>query len=298
MALPAGRTHRSPAGAAGGLSVSTAPGSTLGPGHRIGSRLTPGSRRPWLVLLAVALVAASCQSPPPEVENFADISQAGPVIEPDPSGTSATLRVTTSIEAVCAVAFGDTENLGRLATDQDMGAAGHRDHQVTLGGLEPDTEYFYRLQGVGVDGRLYRSELLRFRTPPASQALPGRNVATGATVVDVSSEFSDSFRAGNAVDGDPATEWSSAGDGDDAYLVIDLGRAVDVVAVGFQTRSMSDGTAATTTFTVTVDGVESFGPFPAGRNEVAFTGRIIRFDVETSTGGNTGATEVEVLEDA
>ncbi|MEX0827042.1 MAG: hypothetical protein WD184_09880 [Acidimicrobiia bacterium] len=77
--------------------------------------------------------------------------------------------------------------------------------------------------------------------------------------------------------------------------MIDLGRAVDVVAVGFHTRSMSDGTATTEAFTVTVDGDDIYGPFPVGRSDVAFTGQIIRFDVTTSTGGNTGAAEIEVF---
>lgn len=257
------------------------------------------SKRLWMVFLVAAVLGASCQTGTEvdqEVFDFEEIAQAGPFIEADPSGIFATLRVTTNIDAVCAVAFGETESLGGLATDQDMGAGGHADHEVILGGLQPDTEYHYRLQGVGVDGRLYRSELFTFRTPPATEALPGGNVAVEGEVVEVSSEFSEAFAAANAIDGNPATEWSSAGDGDDAYLVIDLGREVEVVAVGFHTRSMADGSATTETFTVTVDGADTFGPFPVGRNEVAFTGRAIRFDVDTSTGGNTGATDIEVFE--
>lgn len=251
------------------------------------------------MLVLIAILAAACQADPGpngEVFDFAEIASEGPVIEPDSSGTSATLRVTTSIDAVCAVAFGESEDLGMLATDQEMGGAGHSDHEVVLGGLSPDTEYFYRLQGVGIDGRLYRSELLTFRTPPASEALPGKNVALGADVVEVSSEFSDVFAADNAIDGNQGSEWSSAEDGDDAYLVLDLGRQVEVVAVGFHTRSMTDGSAITETFTVTVDEADSYGPFPVGRADVSFTGQILRFDVDTSTGGNTGATEIEVFE--
>ena len=59
--------------------------------------------------------------------------------------------------------------------------------------------------------------------------------------------------------------------------------------------SRSDGTATTETYTITVDGTDSYGPFPVGRTDVAFTGSIIRFDVDTSSGGNTGATEIEVF---
>ncbi|MCO6502098.1 MAG: discoidin domain-containing protein [Acidimicrobiales bacterium] len=247
-----------------------------------------------LIGLAVVACGGDTESAT-EVFAFEAIAADGPTIEPDPSGGFVTLTVTTNIDAVCAVAYGQTEDLGSLATDQDMGAAGHSDHEVVLGGLEPDTEYFYRLQGVGVDGRLYRSELLTFRTPPAAEVSPGRNLAPEADVTDVSSEFSEAFAAENAIDGDPSTEWSTRGDGDNAYIVLDLGRHFEVVAVGFHTRTMSDGTATTATFTVTVDNEETYGPYPVGRSEVTFAGQILRFDVEESTGGNTGATEIEIV---
>ena len=61
---------------------------------------------------------------------------------------------------------------------------------------------------------------------------------------------------------------------------------------------MSDGSSITTTYTVTVDDGTVFGPFDAGMTpplvDVEFSGRILRFDVESSTGGNTGAVEIEV----
>jgi hypothetical protein len=252
----------------------------------------------WVLLAAIAVTACGeAASPEQEVFDFNEIAEAGPVIESDPSGTAATLRVTTSIDAVCAVAFGDSESLGRLATDQDMDAAGHSEHQVLLGGLEPDTDYFYRLQGVGVDGRLYQGEILTFRTAAVTESVPGRNIAVDAEVLEFSSEFSEAFGAPNAIDGDPATEWSSRGDGDDAFLVIDLEDEVEVAGFGFHTRSMSDGSATSETFSVTVDDGDTFGPFPVGRAEVSVIGRVFRFDVDQSTGGNTGATEVEVFQE-
>jgi hypothetical protein len=253
----------------------------------------------WAIVVVLGVLAAACggtSDSESQVFGFDQIAPDGAVIETDPSGTVATLRVTTAIDAVCAVAYGETETLGQLGTDQEMGAAGHSDHEVLLGGLEPDTEYFYRLQGVGVDGRLYQSELATFRTPPATDALSGRNVAVDAGVAEVSSEFSGAFAAANAIDGNRATEWSTRDDGDNAYLVIDLGREVEIIAIGFHTRSMSDGTATAETYTVTVDSIDTHGPYPVGRVDVTFTGRLIRFDVESSTGGNTGATEIEVFE--
>jgi len=228
------------------------------------------------------------------VVDFAAIQAGGVAIEPDPSGTSATITVSTTIDAACAVLFGEDETFGRLATDKDMGGGAHRDHHVVLGGLRPATAYVFRLQGSGIDGRLYRSRPYSFTTPAPSASAPS-NLAIGADVVEVSSEYSAAFGAASAVDGDPNTEWSSKGDGDGAFITLDLGRPVDVSAVAFRTREMSDGSAITGTFTVTVDGT-SFGPFPASEVvPLAVTAQALRFDVATSTGGNTGATEIEVF---
>lgn len=255
-----------------------------------------------LLALTSSLVIAACAgtdaAPGEAVLPFDAIAVGEPQIIPDETGTIATLTIDTNIDAVCAVAYGPTESLGALATDTDMGGGAHDDHAAIMSGLEPETTYYYRLQGVGVDGNLYRSDLRTFTTPAAS--VPQRsNAALGATISEVSSEFSAAFGAAQAIDGDLATEWSSQGDGDEAFITIDLGRPVDISAVGFRTREMSDGSSIAQSFTVTIDG-ELFGPFDAGQGlavaDLTATGQIVRFDVETSTGGNTGAVEVEVYE--
>ncbi len=248
-----------------------------------------------IALLSVLLVpvGVGAQVDPP-VRDFTDI-QAGEVnILTDPAGTLATIEVSTTIDAACAVVFGEDETFGRLGTDVDMAAGGHRDHRVVLGGLEPGTVYLFRLQGSSPDGDLYRSQVYSFRTPMPSTTTP-EDLAIGATIVAVSSEFSTAFAAVNAVDGDRSTEWSSSGDGDDAFITLDLERVVDVTAVAFRTRQMSDGTAITQTFTVTVDGIV-LGSFPAGPDPVPVeaSAQVMRFDIETSSGGNTGAAEIEV----
>jgi F5/8 type C domain/Purple acid Phosphatase, N-terminal domain len=223
-----------------------------------------------------------------------------PVVVPDASGTTAVLQVTTELDMACAVVFGRDESLGDgIATDADMGGGAHTDHQAVMSGLEPDTEYFYRIQGSGSDGNLYRSELRSFRTSRAdATGTPGENVALGAEVVDVSSEFSGDFPATAGVDGNLATEWSSAGDGDDASMTLDLGRPVSVVGVALRSRSMSDGSSVVETFSVTVDDGQTYGPFDAGTtlvvNEVQFTGQVLRIDADRTSGGNTGAAEIEV----
>jgi hypothetical protein len=228
------------------------------------------------------------------VVDFAAIQAGEVIVDADPSGTSATITVGTSIDAACAVVFGEDETLGRLATDRDMGGSAHRDHHVLLGGLRPATTYLFRLQGSGIDGRLYRSRPYTFTTPvPAAAAQ--EDLALGARVLEVSSEYSDAFAAANAVDGDPATEWSTLGDGDGAFITIDLGRPVEIGAVAFRTREMNDGSAIAHTFTVTADGTTQ-GPFPASEKvPLAITAQVLRFDVETSSGGNTGATAIEVF---
>jgi hypothetical protein len=120
-------------------------------------------------------------------------------------------------------------------------------------------------------------------------------------VIGVSSEYSASFAAANAIDENPDTEWSSKGDGNGAFITLDLGAPRRIAAVEFITRSMADGTAITSTYSVTVDGTRTLGPFPAGTrvdpkaSAVSVTGRTLRFQVTTSSGGNTGAIEIRVL---
>jgi len=251
---------------------------------------------------ALATSAAACSDVPTDdgpIRPFDEIAATGPEVEADPSGTFAVVLVTTTIEAVCAVSYGPGPELGMIATDQEMDGGGHRDHRPVLGGLSPGVEYSFRLQGIGPDGTLYRSRLMTFKTPTApSEDLPGPNIAPQAQIVEVSSEFSAAFSADNAIDGDPTTEWSSRGDGDDAFIVLDLGTDRAVSGIGYRGRSMSDGTALTTSFIVTIDDNTILGPFEAGAGlivvEAPFQGRLVRIDVETSTGGNTGAVEIEI----
>lgn len=264
--------------------------------HRVGSMNHRFSIA--ILVLGVGLAACSTDEAAGTVADFGDIVVTDPVLEFDPSGTTATLIVSTTLNAVCAVTYGIDGPFGFIATDSDMGAgSGHRDHRPMMTGLQPGTEYQYRLQGVAEDGLIYQSAVFTFTTPSADTAGDfGSNLAVGALVADVSSEFSNDFSAENAVDGDLSTQWSSKGDGDDAFITIDLGELLDVTAVGFRTRSMSDGSATTETFTVEVDGAV-YGPFPAGiiPSEVSFRGRVLTYRVETSSGGNTGAVEVEAF---
>ena len=217
-------------------------------------------------------------------------------------------RVTTTEPMICAIVWGETEEFGNFNNSLAMNGTGIVDHDVFLPGAEPGRTYYFQVQGSTADGTLYRSAPATFTIPPGDTPTTvdtverGENLALGATVLEVSSEFADGFAAVNAIDDVGTTEWSSAGDGDDAFITVDLGAERDIAGVEFITRSMLDGTAITETFTVTIDDGETFGPFRAGTAvepnfvHVETSGQAVRFDVDTSTGGNVGAVEVRVFE--
>lgn len=136
-------------------------------------------------------------------------------------------------------------------------------------------------------------------TAPSTEGAASRtNLSLEATVVETSSEFNADFAGAKAIDGSLSTEWSSMGDGDGAYIVIDLGTAMEITGIGFRTREMSDGTSITNTYTVSVDGADVIGPFDAGIgfsvSDFAAVGQVVRIDMHTTTGGNTGAVEIEI----
>lgn len=238
-----------------------------------------------------------------EVRPLADVLDSSIVVTADPSGTSAEITLTTSIPLACHAIFGEDESFGNITNDPAMGSVAMIDHNPVLTGLEPETDYLYVLQGSDAAGNLYRSDVLSFTTPAADPdaAGPGTDVAPTGEVVAVSSAFSDAFDGPNVIDGDPLTEWSSAGDGDDASITIELPDQVEVVAFATRSRAMNDGSSIINAFEVTVDDVdEVLGPFdtsPDGRTvvEVAVTGQRFTFDAVETSGGNTGFVSIEIL---
>ena len=259
-------------------------------------------------LLLLALVSYACGS--------TEIGDLTPILESPPEVvdiTAHSVRVTavTNVDMACAIAYGPTEEYGSLATDTDMAGSGHRDHAPLLTSLQPDTEYHLTFGGIGPDGTVYRYKDLTFRTSPespsASAKPEGDNLALlsgGARVVGTSSNFgdagnSDTWGGNQAIDGDPATEWSTNGDGNDAWVEIELPAATEVTAVGFWTRTM--GTSAEVhSFRVVSDQGDVEGPFQlegASSSQYFQTelqAKRLRFEVVESSGGNTGAVEIEV----
>ena len=267
-----------------------------------------------LPLAALTLVLAACGSTAEaggEVRPFSEVQDSEFVFENDPTFPDRGIfRVVTTEAMICSITWGPTEELGNQNNDLAMNGTGIIEHNVLLPGAEPGVTYFFRVQGATAEGQLFQSELATFTLPiidPAGgdedmeEEAHGDNLAIGGSVVEVSSEFSANFAGQNAIDDDLATEWASAGDGDDAFLTIDLGSVQEVAGVEFITRSMANGTATTSQFFVVVGDGDRLGPFATGNpatpsfNAVTFTGRIIRFEIDTSTGGNTGAIEARVF---
>lgn len=241
-----------------------------------------------------------------EVLPFELVQASDMVFESDPADpTRGIFRVETTEPMICAIVWGTDGNFGRFNNSLAMNGTGIVDHDVFLPDVEPGREYRFVVQGTTADGTLYRSEVGTFSFDPdvvaPSTSVPaGDNLALGATIADASSEFSDSFATEQAIDGDPSTEWATSGDGDDGFVVVDLGDDRRIGEVEYLTRTMADGSATTLTYTVTVDDGEPVGAFPASTaagpevHPLDVTGRRVRFDVESSTGGNVGASEIRL----
>jgi hypothetical protein len=251
--------------------------------------------------------AGAASSPNVKVRSFEDVQASEPEFERDATDPSRGIfRVQTTEPMICAIVWGRDDRFGRFNNSLSMNGTGITDHNVLLPDVKAGVRYRYVIQGTTADGSLYRSEVGTFRlaageavsSPAALEGL--QNVAVTATVIEASSEFSATFGAPNAIDDDPRTEWATKRDGNKGSITLDLGRETDVEAVEFVTRSMPDGSSITSRYTVMIDDGPATGPYPAATlarprlARVTGTGRVIRFDVVRSTGGNVGAVEIRV----
>ena len=245
-----------------------------------------------------------------EIRPMSDIYATTPQIT-DVTDGSARFAFETTIPVACSLIWGTDTEYGEIAVDPNMNGAAIIDHNINLGNLEPDTTYHWRIQGTAADGTIYVDDDYTFTTEPEVSSNEENLAAldSGALILGVSSNFGgamndQSWGANSAIDENPATAWSSNGDGNDAWVDIQLSREASVHAVDVWSRFMTNGTAQIFSFTLTTDKDEVFGPFslPEGipteshRFEIAPTMPVaaIRLDVVDSNGGNTGLVELAV----
>ena len=130
-------------------------------------------------------------------------------------------------------------------------------------------------------------------------------IAQGARVVAVSSNFGgggvdSAYGASSALDGDSSTEWSSNGDGNNAWIEIELAARTHITSIGIWTRTM--GTSAQISSFRVVDELGGIvGPFTLESAteihhfDTNFEARSLRFEVVDSSGGNTGLVEMQIF---
>lgn len=260
----------------------------------------------------LSFVAAACSpnlgsEPASNIRSLEEVYINGAPQMTEITASDAVLRFESSLPMACSVIYGETTDYGMIAVDQDMDGGAHSDHHPIITGLEPDTEYQFRLQGTAADGTIYISENMTFRTPSqdADAEINLASLEAGARVAAVSSNFGgatnqETWGADSAIDGNRATAWSSNSDGNDAFIEIDLAQTANLHAVEVWTRSMSNDTAQIFSFTLTTDTGETFGPFVLDDAEQSFRFNVdviaesLRLDVVDSNGGNTGLIEFAV----
>jgi hypothetical protein len=229
----------------------------------------------------------------------------------DIGSDSARLNFVGTVPLACTVVFGTTTAFGNAAIDTNMNGGAIIEHNPVMSGLQPDTDYYYRVEGSGQDGTFYVGTVGMFHTLPKSNALVANLLSPerGAQVIGVSSNYggqpnNGSFGILNAFDDNPNTEWSSNGDGDHAWFEVRLGTPTHVTQIATRSREMSDGTAEILSFTVTADDGKVYGPFklPDAAQSytfaVDFEATTLRFDTVSSSGGNTGVRDFAVYGEA
>lgn len=226
------------------------------------------------------------------------------------SPTSVSITFSTQVPTISTIAYGLTRAYGQLVRASQPSPA--TEHRTQLLALAADTAYHVRIFLVDEHARVYRSEEYRFKTAAAGGSTTwvpdGKNMALlsqGGRITGVSSNWGggdndSAFGANKAIDGDPATEWSSNGDGDNAWIEITLAQESRITGIGFWTRTMGTSAQIFKFRVVTRDG-KVLGIFDL-RDEKQmynfdledFEGQTLRFEVVASSGGNTGAKEIAI----
>ena len=226
----------------------------------------------------------------------------------------AAVRFETSLPTSGEVLFGTSDDeLDRTASDVAM-VPGDLSftHEVPLEDLDPDTKYYWRARAVDRDNAVLLTEIDSFTTPDADPMEQGDNVAlpgAEAKVFEVSSNWgggkNDSiYGADHAFDGKMASEWASDGEGDEAWVELEFGGLRRITSFAFRSRHMSDGTSIIRRVELAFDGDTERGPFdvpdPTERTlfpiEPPVEASRVRIKAVETSGGNTGAREIEFYE--
>ena len=258
-------------------------------------------------LLVVRQLKAANERGGVEIRPLSDITADGPTIT-NLTATSATLDFISTIPVACSVVYGTDSTYGQIAVDPDMAGAAIIEHHPILGNLQPNTTYQYRLQGSAANGILYVSDVFTFTTPlDTNNEINLAQLEDGALILDVSSNFgggsnSSTWGANKAIDNSENSAWASNGDGNDAYIEVQLTQKGNVQAISVWSREMADGTSRVIDFTVSSDLGETFSfTLPDAQQAYRFNtpfnqpATSIRLDVDSSTGGNVGLHDFDVL---
>jgi len=189
-------------------------------------------------LLALALsFSAACGSSSSDAGDSEDAVEFLNLRVEELASTRAVIRFDTSRPTTCEVEWGlSMDAMTTTATDPNMEPGTFaEEHEVPLEDLGPDTMIFFRAKATDPMGDTYYSEVMSFRTEMGDGDPTRVNVALmsmGSSIVDKSSNFSNmadasTWGANNAIDGSMSTEWSSNGDGDDAWVRDDLRVALE-----------------------------------------------------------------------
>ena len=268
---------------------------------------------PGLLALAFAVVAVGCGSESdslpsnaPDAPSVEFLDLRVELLEP----RRVVVAFETSVPTSCEVEFGTSpEELTLRAEDPDMEEGELSiEHEVPLEDLEPETTYFWRGFTIDGDENEFRSEIQQFTTPSGGSSPQLTNFALTPVIVGVSSNFGSAqndqtWGVLNAFDGQMSTEWATQGDGDDARVTIDLGQVRTVTHFAFRSRKMSDGSSIIEAVQFRADDGALQGPFETPDPDQRYlfeldqpvVGQQFVIEAAATTGGNTGAKEIELL---
>ena len=272
--------------------------------------MTKMTQKSFVCSLVCALALIACGDSDKSTGTSSDVDFLQLRVE-EISATRAVVRFATSEPTTCEAEYGTTPDaLVLSATDPTMGEDPYGiDHNVPLEDLTPGTTYYYRARASTEDERTFFSGVQEFTTleAPLSSSANIALLTAGTQVAEVSSNFGGAtndatWGANNAFDGLMTTEWATNGDGDAAAVSIEFGGERAISGFGFRSREMPDGSSIILQVRLVFEpGAVVLGPFetPDPKEfyrfnfEESITAQSVRIEAVATTGGNTGAREIQ-----